>query len=195
MVISAFISFFMYIYYRKRYYCFKIILHFGWNICMIIILISFVVSYFLFSLGANFKHLIYVLYEDIFKVDKNGFFKTCLNKNGNLFNLFQPSEVTSFSEFNDFYHLMIRQNKIIKKIKKPELINQYLSEIKKQKIDITLTTDEDYNFIDINHLLRRLSNITDDKWVSERFSCKKYRYLGKDLMLSLDRANKIDDNY
>ena len=195
MVISAFISFFMYIYYRKRYYCFKIILHFGWNICMIIILISFVVSYFLFSLGANFKHLIYVLYEDIFKVDKNGFFKTCLNKNGNLFNLFQPSEVTSFSEFNDFYHLLIRQNKIIKKIKKPELINQYLSEIKKQKIDITLTTDEDYNFIDINHLLRRLSNITDDKWVSERFSCKKYRYLGKDLMLSLDRANKIDDNY
>ena len=68
MVISAFISIFMFIYYRKRYYCFKIILHFGWNICMIIILISFVVSYFLFSLGASFKHLIYVLYDEIFKV-------------------------------------------------------------------------------------------------------------------------------
>ena len=63
------------------------------------------------------------------------------------------------------------------------------------KTDISLTTDEKYNFVDINHLLSRLSSITGDKWVSERFSCKKYRYFGKALMLSLDRKNKIDNNY
>ena len=195
MVISAFLSLFMFIYYRKRYFCFKIILHFGWNICMIIILISFVVSYFLFSLGASFYHLIYVLYEDIFKVNQNGFFNTCMNNKGNLINLFKPSQVTSFAEFNDFYHIIIRQNKIIKKISHPELINQYLNEIKKMKIDITLTTNEEYKFIDVNHLLERLSDITGDKWVSERFSCKNYRYLGKALMLSLDSEKKVDDNY
>ena len=195
MIISAFLSFFMFIYYRRRYYCFKIILHFGWNICMIIILISFVVSYFLFSLGASFYHLIFVLYEDIFDVDHNGFFNTCLNKKGNLINLFEPSQVTSFTEFNDFYHLIIKQNKIIKKIKNPELIAQYLKEIKKFKEDITLTTNEEYNFIDINSLLNRLSNITKDKWVSDRFACKKYRYLGKQIMLSLDNEKKVDDNY
>ena len=195
MSISAFLTFFLFIYYRRRYYCFKIILNFGWNICMIIIVISFVVSYFIFSVGRSFHHLIYVLYEDIFKVDKNGFFKTCLNNNGNLINLFQPSQVTSFTEFNDFYHIIIRQNKIIKKIKQPELINQYLKELKKPKIDISLTTDETYNFIDINHLLKRLSDITRDKWVSDRFSCKKYRYLGKELMVSLESQQKIDENY
>ena len=195
MIISAFLSFFMFIYYRRRYYCFKIILHFGWNICMIIILISFVVSYFLFSLGASFYHLIFVLYEDIFDVDNNGFFNTCLNKKGNLINLFEPSQVTSFTEFNDFYHLIIKQNKIIKKIKNPELIAQYLKEIKKFKEDITLTTNEEYNFIDINSLLNRLSNITKDKWVSDRFACKKYRYLGKQIMLALDNEKKVDDNY
>ena len=195
MVISAFLSFFMFIYYRRRYYCFKIILHFGWNICMIIILISFVASYFLFSLGASFYHLIYVLYEEIFNIEKNGFFKTCVNNDGNLMNLFEPSQITSFTEFNDFYHLIIRQNKIIKKIQKPKLINEYLKEIKKMKIDITLTTDESYNFIDVNHLLNRLSEVTGDKWVSERFSCKKYRYLGKQLMISLDSEKKVDNNY
>jgi len=195
MIISAFLSFFMFIYYRRRYYCFKIILHFGWNICMIIIVISFVVSYFLFSLGTNYRHLIYVLYEDIFKIDKNRFFNTCLNNNGNLINLFQPSQVTSFTEFNDFYHLIIRQNKIIQKIKKPELIEQYLKRIKKEKIDISLTTDETFNFLDINHLLKRLSDLTRDKWVSDRFSCKKYRYLGKAAMVSLDSEKKVDENY
>ena len=162
---------------------------------MIIIIISFVVSYFLFSLGASFFHLIYVLYEEIFNVDKNGFFKTCLNDNGNLMNLFAPSQVTSFSEFNDFYHIIIRQNKIIKKLQRHDLINEYLKEIKKMKIDISLTTDDKYNFIDTNHLLKRLSNITGDIWVSERFSCKNHRYLGKELMISLDRENKVDNDY
>ena len=195
MVISALLSCFMFIYYRQRYFCFKVILHFGWNICMIIIIISFVVSYFLFSLGASFYHLIYVLYEEIFNVDKNGFFKTCLNDNGNLMNLFAPSQVTSFSEFNDFYHIIIRQNKIIKKLQKHNLINQYLKEIKKMKIDISLTTDDKYNFIDTNHLLKRLSNITGDVWVSERFSCMNHRYLGKQLMISLDRKKMVGNDY
>ena len=195
MIISAFLSFFMFIYYRRRYYCFKIILHFGWNICMIIILISFVVSYFLFSLGASFYHLIFVLYEDIFDVDHNGFFNTCLNKKGNLINLFEPSQVTSFTEFNDFYHLIIRQNKIIQKIKDRKLIEQYLKEINKYKVDISLTTNEQYNFIDINNLLNRLSNITKDKWVSERLGCEDSRYLGKQVMLSLGEDKKLDDNY
>ena len=195
MVISALLSCFMFIYYRQRYFCFKVILHFGWNICMIIIIISFVVSYFLFSLGASFYHLIYVLYEEIFNVDKNGFFKTCLNDNGNLMNLFAPSQVTSFSEFNDFYHIIIRQNKIIKKLQKHNLINIYLKEIKKMKIDISLTTDDKYNFIDTNHLLKRLSNITGDVWVSERFSCMNHRYLGKQLMISLDRKKMVGNDY
>ena len=195
MVISALLSCFMFIYYRQRYFCFKVILHFGWNICMIIIIISFVVSYFLFSLGASFYHLIYVLYEEIFNVDKNGFFKTCLNDNGNLMNLFAPSQVTSFSEFNDFYHIIIRQNRIIKKLQRHNLINQYLKEIKKMKIDISLTTDDKYNFIDTNHLLKRLSNITGDIWVSERFSCMNHRYLGKQLMISLDREKMVGNDY
>ena len=99
---------------------------------MIIILISFVISYFLFSLGASFYHLIYVIYEDVLKVDQNGFFNTCLNTQGNLINLFKPSQVTCFTEFDDFYHLIIRQNKIIKKLDKPEIINQYLKEIKEE---------------------------------------------------------------
>jgi hypothetical protein len=63
------------------------------------------------------------------------------------------------------------------------------------KIDISLTTDEKYNFIDTNHLLKRLSNITGDVWVSERFSCKNHRYLGKELMISLDRTNKEGIDY
>ena len=63
------------------------------------------------------------------------------------------------------------------------------------KIDISLTTDDKYNFIDINHLLKRLSNITGDIWVSERFSCKNHRYLGKELMISLDQENKVDNDY
>ena len=195
IIISFFLLVIILIYYKNRYYCFKIILHFGWNICMIMILTSFVISYFLFSLGASFYHLIYVLYEEIFKVDKNGFFNTCLNTKGNLINLFEPSQITCFAEFNDFYHLIIRQNKIIKKLEKPKIINQYLKEIKKLKVDITLTTDESYIFIDVNHLLKRLSTITGDNWVSERFSCKNYRYLGKELMLSLESNQKIDDNY
>ena len=58
-----------------------------------------------------------------------------------------------------------------------------------------MTTDDSYNFIDVNHLLSRLSTISDDNWVSERFSCKNYRYLGKELMISLDRDNKIDYDY
>jgi len=195
MIIFAFLAFFMFMYIRRRYFCFKVILHFGWNICMLIIIISFVISYFLFSLGASFYHLIYVLYQEIFNVDENGFFKTCLNNDGNLMNLFAPSQVTSFTEFNDFYHIIIRQNKIIKKLKKQDLINEYLKEIKKMKIDISLTTDEKYNFIDTNHLLKRLSNITGDVWVSERFSCKNHRYLGKELMISLDRTNKEGIDY
>jgi len=58
------------------------------------------------------------------------------------------------------------------------------------KVDITLTTDEEYKFRDTNHLLKRLSEITGDKWVSERFSCKNYRYLGKELMISFDSEQK-----
>ena len=58
-----------------------------------------------------------------------------------------------------------------------------------------MTTNEEYNFIDINSLLNRLSNITKDKWVSDRFACKKYRYLGKQTMLALDNEKKVDDNY
>ena len=195
MAISACLPIFMFFYFRKRTFCFKVILHFGWNFSMIIILISFVVSYFLFSLGASFYHLIYVLCEDIFNVNQNGFFNTCLNKDGNLINLFSPNQVTSFAEFNDFYHLIIRQKKIIHKLEKPELIEGYLKEVKKLKVDITLTTDEEYKFRDTNHLLKRLSEITGDKWVSERFSCKNYRYLGKELMISFDSEQKIDDNY
>jgi hypothetical protein len=204
ILISILLSIFMFIYYHKRIYCFKIIMHFGWNICMIIIILSFVVSYFLLSLGASFAHLIYIIHENVLKVRENGFFETCLNKNGNLLDLIGIEQKRIFTELNDFYHLIIRQNKIIQKIKKSNIISEYLDEINKLKANIALTTNDEYKFIDINHLLKRLSEITGDYWVSERISCNKYRYLGKDIMLDLNRDNinvetdyclTIKDNY
>ena len=196
ILISFLLSLFMFIYYHKRIYCFKIIMHFGWNICMVIIIVSFVVSYFLLSLGASFVHLIFIIHENVLKVRENGFFETCLNKNGNLLELIGIDQIRIFSELNDFYHLIIRQDKIIKKIEKTNIINEYLDEIQKLKVNIALTTNEQYNFIDINHLLKRLSEITGDFWVSERISCNKYRYLGKEIMLDLQRENiKTDTDY
>jgi hypothetical protein len=204
ILISILLSIFMFIYYHKRIYCFKIIMHFGWNICMIIIILSFVVSYFLLSLGASFAHLIYIIHENVLKVRENGFFETCLNKNGNLLDLIGIEQKRIFTELNDFYHLIIRQNKIIQKIEKSNIISEYLDEINKLKANIALTTNDEYKFIDINHLLKRLSEITGDYWVSERISCNKYRYLGKDIMLDLNRDNinvetdyclTIKDNY
>ena len=73
IIISLFLSLFIYIYYHKRNYCFKIIMHFGWNICMLVIILSFVISYFLLSLGGSFSHLIYVIHDNVLKVNKNEF--------------------------------------------------------------------------------------------------------------------------
>ncbi len=195
ILISSLLSFFMFIYFTKRTYCFKIIMHFGWNICMLIIIVSFVVSYFVLSLGSSFSHLIYIIYDDVLKVKQNEFFNTCLNKRGNLLELMELEQIRNFVELNDFYHLIIRQNKIIKNLEDTGIIEQYLDEIERLKIDITLTTNEKYSFIDINHLLGRLSEITGDKWVSERFACLRYRYLGKEVMLGLDRDNIKAQDY
>ena len=195
ILISSFLSFFMFIYYRRRNYCFKIILHFGWNICMIIILLSFVVSYFLLSLGASFSHLIYVIHDNVLKVNQNNFFNTCLNKKGNLLDLMAPEEKLNIAELNDFYHLIIRQSKLIKYLQESLLIKDYLKEIEKLKLDIALTTNNEHSFIDINHLLKRLSEITGDNWVSERFSCQSYRYFNKDVILGLDRQNINESDY
>ena len=195
ILISFFLSIFIFIYYRKRNYCFKLILHFGWNICMIIILTSFVLSYFILSLGGSIYHLIYVIHNQVLKVDQNNFFNICLNKKGNLLELMKLEQVRNFAELNDFYHLIKRQTVLIKEISHNNTIKNYINEIKKLKVDISLTTDEGYNFIDINHLLKRLSEITGDKWVSERIACKKYRYLGKNIMLDLKRENKSEMDY
>lgn len=189
ILISSLLSFCMFIYYRKRTYCFKIIMHFGWNLCMLIIIISFVVSYFILSLGTTFSHLIYIIHEKVLKLKTNDFFDTCLNKNGNLLGLMEIDQIRTFAELNDFYHLIMRQNKKIEILENSNIIKDYLKDIIKLKKDISLTTDESFSFIDINHLLNRLSEITGDKWVSERLSCSKYRYLGKDIMLSLNREN------
>ena len=195
IIISCFLSLFMYIYYHKRNYCLKIIMHFGWNICMIVIIVSFVVSYFLLSLGGSFSHLIYVIHDNVLKVSKNGFFDTCLNQKGNIFNLMSLEQIRTFTELNDFYHLIIRQNKLIHNLKSINIIKEYLAQIEDLKADISLTTDEQYSFVDINHLLKRLSEITGDVWVSERFGCDKYRYLGKDIMIDLDRGSKKHEIY
>ena len=195
IIISSLLSLFMFIYYKKRIYCFKIIMHFGWNICMLIIIVSFVVSFFILSLGESFSHLIYIIHDNILKVRRNDFFNTCLNKNGHLLDLMELEQKRTFAELNDFYHLIIRQNKLIKMIESSDIIKEYLNEIKKLKLEISLTTDETYNFIDINHLLKRLSEITEDKWVSQRFSCRQYRYLNKDVMLGLNRENKNTTDY
>ena len=195
ILISSFLSFFMFIYYRRRTYCFKIILHFGWNICMIIILLSFVVSYFLLSLGASFYHLIYIIHDNVLKVNQNSFFNTCLNKKGNLLELMAPDEKLNIAELNDFYHLIIRQNKLIKNLQISILIKDYLKEIEKLKSDISLTTNNEHSFVDINHLLKRLSEITGDYWASERLSCHSYRYFGKKVMLELERQNNEESDY
>ena len=189
ILISSLLSFIMFIYYSRRTYCFKIIMHFGWNICMIIIIVSFVVSYFVLSLGGSFYHLIYIIHDNVLKVKQNDFFDTCLNKKGNLLELMELDQKRNFAELNDFYHLIIRQNGLIQHLEETKIIKEYLDEIKTLKIDISQTTDEYYSFIDINHLLGRLSEITGDKWVSQRFSCKKYRYLSKEVMLGLNREN------
>ena len=189
ILISSLLSFIMFIYYARRTYCFKIIMHFGWNICMIIIIVSFVVSYFVLSLGGSCYHLMYIIHENVLKVKQNDFFDTCLNKKGNLLELMELDQKRNFAELNDFYHLIIRQNKLIKHLEETKIIKEYLDEIKTLKIDISQTTDERYSFIDINHLLGRLSEITGDKWVSQRFSCHKYRYLSKEVMLGLNREN------
>ena len=195
IIVSFFLSIFMFIYYRKRNFCFKLILHFGWNICMIIIILSLVLSYFLLSLGGSFAHLIYIIHDTVLKVNQNGFFNTCLNKKGNLLEIMEPDQVRNFAELNDFYHLIKRQAKKITNIGHPQNITDYIKEINKLKVDISLTTNEEYSFIDINHLLKRLSEITGDKWVSERFSCGKYRYFGKDIMLDLKREKAKSMEY
>ena len=131
---------------------------------MIIILISFVVSYFLFSLGASFYHLIYVLCEDIFNVNQNGFFNTCLNKDGNLINLFSPNQVTSFAEFNDFYHLIIRQKK-----DKSSLIDSLPHSIKKPLLyEMYKPIIENFNFFKkfknsefVNRVISKLKPVLD----------------------------------
>ena len=200
---SALFSFIMFIYYRRRTYCFKIILHFSWNICMIILLVSFVVSYFLLSLGASFFHLVFVIHDNVLKVNQNELFDICLNKKGNLLELMTPEEVRNIYELNDFYHLIIRQGALIRNLNNTNLINNYLKEAEKLKSNISLTTNEEYKFVDINNLLQRLTEITEDKWVSDRFSCHNYRYLGKNIMLGLNRDNinvtdyclTIKDNY
>jgi hypothetical protein len=162
---------------------------------MIIIILSLVLSYFLLSLGGSFAHLIYIIHDTVLKVNQNGFFTSCLNKKGNLLEIMEPDQVRNFAELNDFYHLIKRQSKKITKIGHPQNITDYIKEINKLKVNISLTTNEEYSFIDINHLLNRLSEITGDKWVSERFSCGKYRYLGKDIMLDLQRENKKSMDY
>ena len=195
IIISLFLSLFIYIYYHKRNYCFKIIMHFGWNICMLVIILSFVISYFLLSLGGSFSHLIYVIHDNVLKVNKNEFFDTCLNKKGNILNLMTLEQRRTFTELNDFYHLIIRQNKLIHNLEEKNIINIYLYEIQKLKEDISLTTNDKFSFVDINHLLKRLSQITGDVWVSERFGCDKYRYLGKNVMVDLNRESKNHEVY
>ena len=162
---------------------------------MIIIILSLVLSYFLLSLGGSFAHLIYIIHDTVLKVNQNGFFNTCLNKKGNLLEIMEPDQVRNFAELNDFYHLIKRQAKKITNIGHPQNITNYIKEINKLKVDISLTTNEEYSFIDINHLLKRLSEITGDKWVSERFSCGKYRYFGKDIMLDLKREKTKSMEY
>ena len=192
---SALLSFIMFIYYRRRTYCFKIILHFCWNICMIILLISFVVSYFLLSVGGSFFHLIYIIHDNVLKVNQNEFFDICLNKKGNLLELMTQEQIRNIHELSDFYHLIIRQGELIKNLDNTKLIGNYLIEIEKLKTNISLTTNDEYVFIDINHLLKRLSEISNDKWVSERFSCDNYRYFNKDVMLGLNRENINETDY
>lgn len=162
---------------------------------MIIIILSLVLSYFLLSLGGSFAHLISIIHDTVLKVNQNEFFNSCLNKKGNLLEIMEPDQVRNFAELNDFYHLIKRQAKKITNIGHPQNITDYIKEINKLKVDISLTTNEEYSFIDINHLLNRLSEITGDKWVSERFACGKYRYLGKDIMLDLKRESSNSMDY
>ena len=61
-----------------------------------------------------------------------------------------------------FYHLIIKQTKLIKNLQISILIKDYLKEIEKLKSDISLTTNKEHSFVDINHLLIGLSEITGD---------------------------------
>ncbi len=61
-----------------------------------------------------------------------------------------------------FYHLIIKQTKLIKNLQISILIKDYLKEIEKLKYDISLTTNNEHSFVDINHLLIGLSEITGD---------------------------------
>ena len=195
MITSSFLTLIMLIYYRNRTYFFKILLHLGWNICMIIILVSFVVSYFILSLGANFFNLIYLIYDNVLQVDKNEFFSSCLNKKGNLLELMTPEQIRNIFELNDFYNLINRQRDLMKKAENKPLIKDYLIEINKYKKDINLTSNNDLSFVDIKYLLKRLSDITEDHWVSGRLSCNDYRYFNKEVMLDVDRENTKKKNY
>jgi hypothetical protein len=162
---------------------------------MIILLISFVVSYFLLSVGGSFFHLIYIIHDNVLKVNQNEFFDICLNKKGNLLELMTQEQIRNIHELSDFYHLIIRQGELIQNLDNTKLIGTYLIEIEKLKTNISLTTNDEYVFIDINHLLKRLSEISNDKWVSERFSCDNYRYFSKDVMLGLNRENINETDY
>ena len=195
IIVSMFLLAFMKLFSEEKTFCFKIILHFGWNMCMIIILVSFIESYFLFSLMRSFYHLIYIFHDVILNINENKFFNICLNGDGNMYNIMEPNEVIKFYELNDFYYLIKRQIRLVENFEDKKIIDSYIKDIKKWEKNISLTTNEHYNFIDINHLIERLWELTGDKWASDRLLCGETPYFYKEIILDLTPDLKVNKSF
>ena len=158
----------------------KYSLHLGWNLLMITILISIILSYFLFSVGNNILDLIYILHKNVLKVDQNNFFDTCLNRDGNLLKLFNNNSQNNILEFNNYFEILQSNTKTLTALissptlkESKEKLNNYFTN------EFLLSSNNNPKDEVVNKIISHLEKITNDRWVGNKNQCNDYRYFSK----------------
>ena len=114
-----------------------------------------------------------------------------LSKTGTIDNLLEeynkqekPVKGLMNDSFYECFYNYIQLSNLKEKLKERYSINDDLECREREIIFVT-----NYN------VSKRLSEITGDKWVSERIAFEKYRYLGKNTMLDLITEHNSESNY
>ena len=158
----------------------KYSLHLCWNLLMITLLISIILSYFLISVGNNILDLIYIMHKNVLKVDQSKFFDICLNRGGDLLQLFDQNTQKNIFEFNNYFRVLETNSRTLTpfissptfKDAKYKLKNYFTNEF-------LLSSNRNPKDIYVNKIISRLESITNDKWVGNKNQCNDYQYYSK----------------
>ena len=221
ILLSFLIILILSVYINKKYKGLKIILHFFWNLLILLIIISGLFGVLLIFISQLCKDLIpifnKIFSEKYLNSDKSLFPKVtnaasyldiCLNQDGDLSKILNLKD-TSINELNEYLGKFTDRQLKLKQINSDENFNITLKQINKYLIDFSKTTDNSYGKSNILFILQQITELTNknnieicetnDYWVSINKNCPKdYIYISKNNITSKQKNLKycltiIDD--